>query len=351
MCAQGVEKVNPNFAPEAVNAYMMENAPLWLAFDPDADFGWWRERVDAKLRELLGQMPPRVSLNIQIEYEKEHEDFYETRFTFTSEPYAEVPCHLLIPKAGEGPFPVVITVQGHSSGMHISLARPKSEADKESISGGDRDFAIRTIKEGYAALVMEQRAFGEREDQRPEALRGRGDRCTHPSMVALLLGRTMIGQRSWDVVRAIDVLETFDQVDADKVGLMGNSGGGTTTYFASCIDERIKVSMPSCYVCTFRDSIGSIDHCPDNYIPGVLNWFEMGDLAGLIAPRPLIVVAGKEDGIFPFHAVQETFETIKAIYAAAGAPDNCRLVAGEGGHRFYADQAWPVFHELSGWKK
>jgi hypothetical protein len=75
----------------------------------------------------------------------------------------------------------------------------------------------------------------------------------------------------------------------------------------------------------------------------------MGDLAGLIAPRPLVVVAGRDDDIFPIGAVEETFETIGRIYRAAGVPDRCRLVVGEGGHRFYADQAWPVFRELSGW--
>ena len=76
----------------------------------------------------------------------------------------------------------------------------------------------------------------------------------------------------------------------------------------------------------------------------------MGDLACLIAPRPLVVVAGWDDDIFPIEGVEETFERIGQIYGAAGAPDRCRLVIGEGGHRFYADLAWPVFRELAGWQ-
>ena len=103
--------------------------------------------------------------------------------------------------------------------------------------------------------------------------------------------------------------------------------------------------MPSCSVCTFRDSIGKILHCQDNYIPGILKYFEMGDLACLIAPRPLVVVAGREDKIFPISGVEKTFDVIRQIYSAAGAPDNCALVVGEGGHRFYAQQAWPVFRK------
>ena len=88
---------------------------------------------------------------------------------------------------------------------------------------------------------------------------------------------------------------------------------------------------------------------PSGFGPGVLRYFEMGDLAGLIAPRRLVVVAGEHNPIFPIRAVEETFETIESIYRAAGVPDRCRLVVGPGGHRFYADLAWPISWELSGW--
>ena len=148
---------------------------------------------------------------------------------------------------------------------------------------------------------------------------------------------------------AIDALSEFPEIDPERIGCMGNSGGGTITYFTTCLDERIGIAMPSCYVCTFRDSVASIDHCTDNYIPGILRHFEMADLAGLIAPRPLIVVAGREDPIFPISGVEETFDTIQQIYSAAGVPDRCRLIIGEGGHRFYAAHSWPVFRELAGW--
>jgi dienelactone hydrolase len=336
------------FAPESCHEHLMKTIQPRLAFDPQEDFQTWRRTVDAKLRELIGVLPDRVPPNVRQEYERENDLFRETRFVFSAEAYADVPCHLLVPQAGDAPFPVVVCLQGHSPGMHISLGRPRYEGDEESIAG-DRDFALQAVRQGYAALVIEQRCFGEREQDRPPHVVHVDSRCHHAAMTALLLGRTMIGERVWDVSRAIDVLGEFPEIDAGRVGCMGNSGGGTITYFATCLDERIGIAMPSCYVCTFRDSIGTIDHCEDNYIPGILQYFEMGDLAGLIAPRPLVVVAGRDDDIFPIQAVQETFETIRRIYRAAGAPDRCRLVIGEGGHRFYADLAWPVFRELSGW--
>lgn len=336
------------FAPESCHEYLLKSIKPSLAFDPRRDFQAWRQEVKAKLRELIGVLPDKVPLNIRIEYEQDNGPFREVRFVFSTEPCADVPCHLLIPQQGDKPYPVVICLQGHSSGMHISLGRPKYKGDEECIAG-DRDFALQAIREGYAALVMEQRCFGEREDQRPPNRATTGRRCHHATMTALLLGRTMIGERVWDVSRAIDALHEFPDVDTGRIGCMGNSGGGTTTYFAACLDERIGTAMPSCYVCTFRDSIGMIDHCECNYIPGILGYFEMGDLSCLIAPRPLIVVAGREDEIFPIHGVEETFDTIRQIYTAAGAGDRCRLVVGEDGHRFYADLAWPVFRELAEW--
>lgn len=336
-----------HYAPEDCQLPLVQQAPRLLRFDPTTDFSAWRTAINAKLRELLGVVPTRVPLDVQVEAERVEPGFVDRRFVFCSEAGADVPCHLLLPKGGNGPYPVVICLQGHSNGMHISLGREKGPGDREQISGGDRDFALQAVRQGYAALVLEQRCFGERCDTRPKERHMFQPNCAHASMVSLLLGRTMIGERVWDVSRAIDALATFPELDLNRIACMGNSGGGTITYFATCLEPRIRVAMPSCYVCTFGGSFGVIDHCVCNYIPGIMRYFEMGDLAGLIAPRPLIVVAGRKDPIFPFPAVQETFATIQQIYAAAGAPERCRLVVGEEGHRFYADAAWPVFRAMS----
>ena len=72
----------------------------------------------------------------------------------------------------------------------------------------------------------------------------------------------------------------------------------------------------------------------------------MGDLAGLIAPRKLVVAAGKTDRIFPAEGTQKTFDIIKSMYEHAGAPDSCALVWGEGGHYNYADLLWEKIHEM-----
>ena len=80
---------------------------------------------------------------------------------------------------------------------------------------------------------------------------------------------------------------------------MGISGGGTCTLFSAALEPRIRAAMVSGYLNTFRDCIMSVSHCIDNYVPGILNWAEMYDVAGLVAPRPLFAESGEKDDIFP----------------------------------------------------
>ena len=321
-----------------------------LAFDKNCDYDKWRSQVKEKLTELLGKMPEKTDLNIRVEWEEDKGDFVEKRIIFTTEKYVDVPCHLWIPKNAEKPVPAVICLQGHSSGMHISMGRVVYEGDENYFNGGDRDFAPQIVKQGYAALVMDQRGFGERKSGEFVKFNPKEQTtCWHPAMTAILMGRTLIGERVWDVSRAIDVLETMPEIDSEKIGLMGNSGGGTTTYYAACMDERIKIAMPSCSVCTFEKSINACVHCMCNYIPGIANYFDMGDLACLIAPRPIVMVSGQFDRDFNIEGCKKAYNTIEAVYEKAGAKDNCRLVIGPEGHRFYADLSWPVFNELSKW--
>ena len=330
--------------PAEVNLKHIERVKPSLRYDGTIPFEDWKKAAKEKLCELLGMDKIERCENaaFAIEYTKELDGYTEYRFTVQSEPGYTVPCVMRVPKKKEGKVPLIICLQGHSTGFHISLGTPIYEGDEKLISGGDRDFCVRAVQEGFAAVAIEQRNFGERRVEN-------GHGCQLSSHAALLVGRTTIGERVHDVSTVIDALtENFDFFDKDNIMLMGNSGGGTATYYTACLDERIKVAMPSCAVCTYKASIGAMFHCACNFIPNIAMYFDMGDLAGLIAPRKLIVVNGRNDDIFPADGVEESYEIIKELYKTAGAPDNCALVTGEGGHRFYADDAWPVLHKMSG---
>ena len=302
----------------------------------------WKEGAREKLSALLGMEKfQKVAPQLEIEYETKIDGATELRFTYATEEGYRVPCHLLLPDGIEKP-PVIICLQGHSNGMHISLGRPKYEGDEISIQGGDRDFCVRAVKEGFAAIALEQRNFGECGGDE------KGPHCLESSMTALLMGRTTIGERVWDVQRLLDVLEDnfADRLDLSCIGCMGNSGGGTATAYIAALEDRIKLAMPSCAMCTYKDSIGAMYHCTCNYVPHIAEYFDMGDLMAMAYPKCFIQVSGVEDSIFPIFAAREVFAKGKKMYGDMGAEERCVLVEGNGGHRFYADDDWPFVHKL-----
>ena len=214
----------------------------------------------------------------------------------------------------------------------------------KNIAGG-RNFAERAIQEGYCAAVLEQRYMGvcgQNETGAPMCAR------KNAALPSLLIGRTAIGERTWDVQRLIDVLERHfgEYYDPERVVCMGNSGGGTTTFYAACMDDRIKLAMPSCSVCEFEDSIVPWHHCCCNYVPGIRKYFEMGDMACMIADRKLVIVCGVLDPDFPVVGVEKSYVRAKAVFEKLGRDDLCHLVKGSAGHQFYPDDAWPIANSL-----
>ena len=323
-----------------------------LTFRGGEEYAAWREKVRGKFIELTGLdkiARNACPLNVQIEKEEKKEGYTQIRFVFESERGAFVPCYLLIPDTGKEKYPVAITLQGHSSGFHNSIAEPKTEAEKEYALGRGA-FAVQAVKNGFIALAIEQRGMGER---RPSEPHHRGaNMCEYEAHIALLLGRTILGERVWDVSKAIDALSAFPVCDLEKILITGNSGGGTASYYAAAYDERIKLCVPSCSFCSYERSIMHYFHCSCNFIPRAYEWFEMQDLACLISPRPLIVVAGQEDKIFPMDGVEDGFQTVQKIYAATNATENCELVKTPKAHWWCEDIVWAAVQKRTqalGW--
>ena len=329
-----------NTQPLTHHQVLMRKIAPTMRWDGVTSIDEHRAACTEKLRELLGMDTfEKCEPVFSVTEDGSLNGNRHIHFTLQTEEGYFTHCDLLIPSEINGKLPLCVCLQGHSTGAHISLGIPKYEGDEETISGGDRDFCIRAVKEGYAALAIDQRAFG---------LCGgteKGPACDRPAVTALLLGRTLIGERVWDVMRVLDAIETHfsDIITLKGSVLMGNSGGGTATYYTACLEHRFDGFMPSCAVCTYRDSIIDLHHCVCNYVPNIARYFDMGDLAVMIAPKKLVVVCGENDPIFPLFGVKETFDIIKTLYTACSMPDSCSLVIGKGGHRFYADDGW---HEM-----
>ena len=306
----------------------------------------WQITARRKLVELLGGFPARKPLQPRILETKKINGYTREKVIFQSRDSLSVFGYLLLPEKLSGPTPAVVCLPGHGRGCDDIVGIDENGRQRENKAGYSRDFALQVVENGYCAFAIEQLAFGCRRD---EAARKKGagtSSCQPAAGAALLFGQTMIAWRVWDVMRAIDYLMTRPEVDRSRIATMGISGGGTVSLFSAALDERIKVGVVSGYFNTFRDSIVSLSHCIDNYVPGILNYFEMYDLAGLVAPRGLFVESGLRDPIFPIHGSKLAFKKAQEIYSVFGKLGNVAQEIFDDEHVFYGKGAFEFLKKM-----
>lgn len=309
----------------------------------------WQQAFRLKLARLLGleAIAAHGSAPLTAEQLATEEETDHTRETWRleTEPGFFVPFYLLRPHA-TGKRPLVVTPHGHyKPGKRTYAGNVTEPEEREKMESRELDLARQAVREGYLVIAPDMRGFASLRRQQ-EIDSDANNSCRHLQMHAFLMGRTLIGERVWDVQRLIDWAVTRDDVDPGAIIMTGDSGGGTVTLFAAAIDERIRIAIPASYFCTFLDSIGSIHHCECNYVPGLMQLAEMAEVAGLIAPRPFLAVNGRLDHIFPLEATQRSFARLKDIYRIFGAPDRCELSIGEGGHRYHKKDVWPFVKRM-----
>ena len=301
----------------------------------------WQKKLRGKVAALLGGFPSkRPAVQATILETREFPAYTREALVFESRPGLSVFGYLLKPKNAAAPPPVAICVPGHGRGVDDIVGVNEKGGDRVKRTGYQFDFAIQAVENGMAAFAIEPLAFGCRRGQEARK-RGLGQSSCQPAAgAALLFGETMIGWRVYDIMRSIDYLETRKDVNAKRIGCVGISGGGTATLFGSALDERIGVAFISGYLCTFLDSVLSLSHCIDNYVPGILQWAEMPDVAGLIAPRPLFAESGDKDNIFPLEATKRSFAEVKRVYDVMGAGKDCEHEIFSGPHEFHGGRGW-----------
>jgi len=329
-------------------ASLYQNTPSAFAFSNQSDlkekaFAEWQNQFRTSLHNLLGLDNMAADLaNYQPYAEKisteELDDHIRESWYLWVESTVPLPFYLLRPKQEKDKLPLVITPHGHNH-PHLYVGIAEDEREGLEIQEGQRDIACQAVRQGYLVIAPTTRGFGETRTN-TDKNNNKIHSCRTELMHDLLVGRTPIGVRVWDMSRLIDWAIGTQNVDDNKIAMTGNSGGGTITLHAAAIDTRISVAVPSCYFCTYVNSIGTIAHCDCNYLPGILRLGEMYDVAGLIAPRPISIIAGKDDKIFPIDYVRSAFDKLQIIYQAAGVADHCQLYVGQGGHRYYSDGAW-----------
>lgn len=258
--------------------------------------------------EMLGlwPLPERTPLEATVTGTLERGDYVVEKIHFQSLPGAYVPGNLYRPAHVTGPLPTVLYLCGHTKGK----VSPTYQAHP-------RYFA----QHGYVALVLDTIEQGESQsDHHGTYSHGRWDWYSR--------GYTSSGTEVWNAMRALDYLQDREDVDADRMGVTGLSGGGAISWFLGAADERVRAVVPVCqtgsveHIVTDRATDG---HCDCAFWINYHRWCT-ADLGGLIAPRALLVAAGTEDVLWRPYAFRDALHRIHHQYDALGVPDGVELV-------------------------
>ena len=157
----------------------------------------------------------------------------------------------------------------------------------------------------------------------------------HLSLNLIMTGKNLMGLRIAYLEALLKYFCSLPFVDSKRLGCIGWSMGGGLTLYLSAIDQRVKVVAISGYFGTYRGIFMKQRHSTDNYIPGILTFGEMPDVACLIAPRPLWVEGSKKDISFPLESFMEGLERLKSCYEGNNEYFAYHII--QGGHRFQGE--------------
>ena len=318
--------------------------------DDATDVATWEQAARPELRrliglEVIGRPPADFEPSVTLSDAEDLGDYTRRRGVLNAEPDVAVPFWFLLPSS-EGPHQLGLFPHGHygRNGLDYAAGIAADERMRARIVREDRDVAVQAVRRGYAAIAPATRGFAPLDI--PDINKRHGERdCRSAFLHALLAGRTLTGERVWDLQRLLDWALRRPDIDPSGAFAVGNSAGGIVAIYAAACDGRIVAAVTSCCVCTFVGRSGAIHHCDCDAVPGIMGFGELHDVAGLIAPRPLLVVHGRTDPLFPPSEIDRAVTGLRHIYAAAGASRALRHAWGDGGHRFYGDLMWPFLKQ------
>ena len=273
---------------------------------------------------LIGGLPrTTAALHPTAAGTLEREGFRIEKVIFESLPEFFVTANVYIPAAGPGPYPAVVMTPGHS---------PNGKA-------GEYQLAANLARNGIAALAYDPMSEGERLQYFDPATRkskvgGPTGEHSQADLQSAPLGEHISRYFVWDAMRAIDYLATRRDIDAQRIGAFGCSGGGTVTAYLAALDPRVKAAASACYITAFQELLPSRTGVQEaeQSIPGfIASGFDFPDWIEMAAPKPYAIVSTTED-MFPFEGARRTFEEAKRWYGLYDAADRIEWITGPGGH-------------------
>jgi dienelactone hydrolase len=294
---------------------------------------WERRRGEYRrqLLEMLGldPLPAKTPLRAEVTGTVAHDEFTVEKLHFQSLPGLYVTATLYLPKGLEQPAPAILYVCGHAPARQDGV----SYGNKTKYRHHGEWFA----RHGYVCLTIDTLQFGE--------IEGIHHGTHHLGRWWWLSrGYTPAGVEAWNSIRAIDYLQSRPEVDGDKIGMTGRSGGGAYSWWVAAIDDRVKAAVPVAGITDLENHVvdGCVaDHCDCMFVVNTYRW-DYPLVAALVAPRPLLIANTDSDSIFPLDGVVRTYDKARRIYALYGSADKIGLTIAPGGHRDTQDLQVPA---------
>ena len=297
---------------------------------------WQAERREFFLRQI-GELPERTPLNPKVTGAMEFDGYRIEKLYFESQPGLHVTGTLYLPD-GDGPFPGVIHPTGHSA-----------SAKKRDLY---QQASIVIARGGCAVLCYDPIGQGERR----QVLSADGEPfpTTLEHMLinqgAHLLGsgtaRTMI----WDGMRAIDYLQSRPDIDGEKIGCTGISGGGTNTSYLMALDDRVVAAAPGCYLTGFRSLLSTIgpQDAEQNIHGQIAFGMDHADYVLMRLPKPTLIMAATGD-YFDIGGAWRLFREGKRFATRQGFPERVSLVEPATDHGFPPEMRLGAAHWMRRW--
>lgn len=278
------------------------------------------------VRRAFGPLPPRTPLKTRVTGVVRSTGYEIEKLVYESRPGFQVSANLYVPDAARrgGIHPAVLMLCGHSgTGKQFELYQGA---------------CIALVRKGFLTLTVDPVEQGERHqfEHLPETERpGLCDAHCLMGNQQILLGDFFGSWRVWDAIRGLDVLLERPEADRTRVGVTGNSGGGTLTTFVSALDPRPTMVAPSCYICSYEANLqNELPSDAEQNPPGILRMgLDQVDLLLTHAPRPTLLL-GQRDDMFDVRYTRRAGEELRKVHRLLGSRDSAEFFAGPQGHGF-----------------
>lgn len=304
----------------------------------------WNKKAGEKFFELLGEFPKPVPLKPEVIFSIEENGIIRERVIFDSEKDMSVPCVVLRPKemAPDKKGRAIICSHGHGQFGKESVAGNATTPERaEEIRKFNYNYGEQMARRGFLTICPDLRGFGERADTKEYGCR---EQCNVDFLKGMIMGVYTMTLNIWDIKCCVEYLSKRREVNPERIGMMGLSQGGAMTTFAAAAEPRIKAADIICYLTPYEGfGINRSGICGAQVVPHIYRYFDIPEIAGLIAPRPLLIELGVHDACFLIEDALRGCRALERIYRAAGAKDKLWTDIHPGEHAFAGNKAFDFF--------